>query len=141
MKTKIILLSFLTLLISCKNAGKIKKQVQSNNTEEQSYEPIEQLSYYPSGIPKIKGTLINKEREGKWYAYFEDGRIKSTNTYVHDNLQGASYVFYKNGQIFYKGKYSKNIKVEKWFYYKEDGKLLKTIEYNYKGEVINEINH
>lgn len=140
---KTLLLSLLILFMSCKNSDSTSKTSDSakNNTQEQNYTPVEHIEYYPSGIPKIKGTLIDNEREGKWFSYFENGSIKSTNTYVHNNLQGASYAFHSNGKMFYKGKYAKNIKVDKWYYYNEEGKLLKTLQYNTKGEVINETNH
>lgn len=83
--------------------------------------------YYPTGIKKIEGKLINGQRHGRWVYYYENGFIWSEGKYVHGKRKGYSVVYYENGRKKLAGEYKNDQKVGQWQVWNEDGTLAHEI--------------
>lgn len=81
--------------------------------------------------------FVNKMsvKEGLFKYYYPSGKIKSTNIYDNDLLQGTSYEYFESGGI--KSKYDfKNSKYDgKTYFYDEKGNLIETVTYKEGKEI------
>jgi uncharacterized protein len=60
------------------------------------------LEHYPNGIVKIKGILIDDQKDGEWLEFFPDGRLKSKK-YFRSGIKHGVFEFYKeNGDLDFK---------------------------------------
>jgi antitoxin component YwqK of YwqJK toxin-antitoxin module len=69
------------------------------------------VSYYNlDGKLRTKGTMINKNRIGKWVYFFPNGTIFSEEFYENGKLEGELRNYYKNGNILEITQYSNGMK-------------------------------
>jgi len=69
------------------------------------------VSYYNlDGKLRTKGTMINKNRIGKWVYFFPNGAIFSEEFYENGKLEGELRNYYKNGNILEITQYSNGMK-------------------------------
>lgn len=86
--------------------------------------------YYPSGIKKVEGKMLNGKRTGKWVYYYENGFIWSEGVFKDDVRDGYSMVYHENGKIKTQGNYRDNKKVGKWKFWSSTGDLVKTVDFD-----------
>ena len=77
-----------------------------------------------SVIGKKKGSVINGNKDGNWFIYFEDGHIKEKKNYIEGKLEGVFISYYENGQLNTKGNYNNNNQEGEWVIYDYNGNLL-----------------
>ncbi len=109
------------------------KEANNKSEIEDTYIPpkTEQITeFYPSGIKKIEGKLIDGKRHGKWIYYYENGFIWSEGVYKNGIRNGYALVYYPDGAQKISGQYKKNLRVEVWKVFNTDGTLIKAINLN-----------
>jgi antitoxin component YwqK of YwqJK toxin-antitoxin module len=79
----------------------------------------------------------NGVKNGIWQQFFKNGKLKTSGTYVENNLDGLFTGFNPEGQILYKGFYVEGRRAGLWEYYTAAGQL-KTKEWYENGEMIKE---
>ena len=140
MKNSFTLLIFLLSLIACNETPTKKNSIDKypngqTKTIEFTQEIggktiiIKQEIYYPNGALKIEGGFSNKQRDGVWKAFFEDGKLQSLSNFDNGLYQGNSEVYYPNGNLMYKGDYQQDKKIGTWQFYNKKGKLVKEEKY------------
>ena len=128
-------------IVSCQQETKKEDTTIISKPEDNSgkLEKEEHVTYYPNGVKKLQGTLVDGDKEGTWSSYFENGYTQSTKAYIHNKLYGMSFVYHKNGQVFYKGKYKNDLQVGEWLFYDSLGNPVKKVVYDELGNKTNEI--
>ncbi|MGI6292418.1 MAG: toxin-antitoxin system YwqK family antitoxin [Bacteroidales bacterium] len=134
----IILLS----LIACKNSnkevvigetwsnGKPKKTTEYITDKDGQKRIFKQTMFHENENKFMEGTFSEQqERDGKWTAWFENGKKNSEGTYVNGKEEGKYTVWYPNGKIRYTGYYKNGERNGKWKFYNEEGKLINEIDY------------
>lgn len=79
--------------------------------------------YYDNKKVYMEGGRDGKNRDGEWKAYFENGKIQATATYIKGIQIGEEKVYYENGNIMYTGQFENGICSGTWKFYDELGKL------------------
>ncbi|CAL2082177.1 Antitoxin component YwqK of the YwqJK toxin-antitoxin module [Tenacibaculum sp. 190524A02b] len=94
------------------------------------------VSFYTSlGKLKSKGSMIGKNRVGKWLYYFPNGKVISEENYVDGKLDGVLKNYYGNGKTTEETYYKQGKKDGVSKIYTEDGILIE--ELNYVGGKLN----
>jgi len=83
--------------------------------------------YYPTGVFNVTAYYHNDQLDGLKLIYREDGTLETATEYVHDKIHGFHNYYYPNESL-----WKKEIYVA--------GKLVKRIEYDEEGFVIQEEN-
>ncbi len=90
-----------------------------------------EIKYYENGQKETEGCYTEKlERQGKWTAWFESGKIWSECEYKNGLKEGKSSVYYENGQKRYEGNYQNDTTIGLWKFWNESGTLLKEMNYS-----------
>ena len=83
--------------------------------------------FYTGGKKYVEGNIKKGRRNGKWFAYFQNGAVQTSAFFV-DGLEDGEYkVFRENGKLFYTGQYNKGVRVGEWKRYDENGKLTQSV--------------
>lgn len=90
-------------------------------------ELIREVAYFPGKKKFIAGDIKNGQRNGHWFAYFENGKVNTEATYIEGKPDGIYTVYYDNSQIRYQGHYDKGICIGEWKFYAVDEKLDKIL--------------
>lgn len=90
------------------------------------------------GRPVMEGDLLDGERHGVWTAFAPNGKAKSRSEYAHGRLQGLTTVFHENGALYYQGQNRHGQPVGAWTFHDAAGVLVKTVNYDSSGAVIND---
>lgn len=106
-----------------------KKEINSDknviNKRKRDYQ-----EFYPNGAVKIEGNLNdNKERNGLWISYYENGVKWSESYYINGAKNGHSITFYPNGKVRYMGEYKDNNQIGTWYFYNENGAKIDSVKY------------
>lgn len=56
--------------------------------------------FHADGTRKQEGQFDRGLREGEWYSWFENGRIRSHRTYANGTLHGQQLVYHANGELY-----------------------------------------
>ena len=92
--------------------------------------------YYKNGNICMEGPLdSNGLRDGRWTAWYDNGKVWSTGDYSHGLRNGENKVYYVNGQVQYNKKYVNDTAEGIWTFYLEDGTEALKLFYE-KGKVI-----
>lgn len=102
-----------------------------NNTDE----IVGMLTFHKNDKPYMGGSIKNKQRNGLWQSFYEDGTVWSEGSYKDGIEDGFYRVFYPNGQVRYEGNYDLGKMIGEWKYYDENGQLTKTETYNNEGQL------
>ena len=82
------------------------------------------ISRDSSGNVRIKGKFDKLKPVGKWYLFFENGKLMSNYSYSEDgSLDGSFVEYFYNGKIKIIGKFEKNIQVGTWKTFYFNGEL------------------
>ncbi|MDL2311759.1 hypothetical protein LJC68_02635 [Bacteroidales bacterium OttesenSCG-928-B11] len=85
-----------------------------------------EVHYYPGKKKYAEGAVKDKEKEGEWKSYFEDGvTVRSVGNYKNGELNGIYQIFHENGQKYVDGRYKEGMCDGKWSYYDQGGNLTK----------------
>ncbi len=137
MKKTALILSILTLLISCNNEAEKTEtpqpegpqitvqpqEVPVNNPE--SFTGEEYLEYHENGQLKIKGMYDqNGERSGICTSFYDNGIKWSESYYTEGTLDGHSVTFFPNGKVRYIGEYKNGEKIGRWTFKDEAGNVV-----------------
>ena len=77
-----------------------------------------------------KAAYVGDLRDGKWQAFYQDGKLKYEGNYIQGNPDGLHKFYYNNGKIKEEQYYIIGISREKnWKKYDENGELILTITY------------
>lgn len=85
-----------------------------------------EYQFYSNYKMRQSGGLNEGQRDGKWSAWFENGKLQSECSYVFGKAHGQQTVYYDNGNPRYKGSYSNGLRTGQWQFFDEDGTLLNT---------------
>ena len=85
--------------------------------------------FYPEG--GVAEEIIWKDglKNGHWKQFFRNGQLKSTATYVNNQLDGVFVIYYPDGKKQVEGAYRHDAPDDEWKRYDEKGKLISTIKY------------
>ena len=122
------------------------------------------ISRDSKGNIRIKGKFDKLTPVGKWYLFFDDGKLMSNYSYNEDGkLDGIFVEYFSNGNIKTSGKFEKNIRsgiwktyylngnveteglllegkrYKQWVYYFEGGMIKEVSNYNYEGKLEGEL--
>jgi antitoxin component YwqK of YwqJK toxin-antitoxin module len=84
---------------------------------------------YNVGDYSEKGKYIGDLKDGKWQAFYKDGKLKYEGNFVQGNPDGEHVFYYPNGQIKEINYYVMGISEKNWKKFDENGLLLITITY------------
>ncbi len=84
---------------------------------------------YRVGDYMEKGKYVADLKDGKWQAFYSDGKLKYEGTYIQGNPDGEHKFYYPNGQLKEVNYYVMGISEKNWRKYDENGTLLLTITY------------
>jgi len=142
MKNTLFILLTVGFFISCTSVNEESKNEVTKHTieqnevkvtiEDQSDVKVENgpfIEKFPNGGIKIKGEMLNGNRDGVWVAYFQSGIKQSESTYLNGVLNGKYAVFYENGNIRMAGYYDNGERDGVWRLYKKDGAFDRQINY------------
>lgn len=138
MKIKFAIIILTLNFLSCRNTE--GEQAKENNASSEKLIDVKQIpdgdfvQNHLSGNLKMKGKMLNNERDGLWVAYYENGVKQSESTYLNGTLHGRTASFYENGQVRYIGYFFGGKKDGKWDFYLKEGELDKN-EIYVKGEL------
>ncbi|HEX4958876.1 MAG TPA: hypothetical protein VFV46_11910 [Lacibacter sp.] len=80
--------------------------------------------FYPGGALRSEGSFdANGKRTGVWKFYFENGKLKSEDTYDNGKLNGLVTEYFENGNLRYKSAYADDKLVGVKEIYHPNGKL------------------
>lgn len=86
--------------------------------------------FYPSSSQiRIEGSFKNKERDGLWKSWREDGKVWSEGSFKEGKRDGITKVYHENGKLYYTGNYNNDQRIGTWKFYSDNGKLLKEVKY------------
>jgi len=77
--------------------------------------------YDDKGFKISEGNYVGKLKNGKWFYYFNDKKIKDEE-YIDGKLNGFQITFFENGQIYDKKKYENDLQVGVWEKFYKSGK-------------------
>lgn len=95
----------------------------------------------PDGWLQMEGDMKDGLRTGLWTSYTREGRVKSRSEYRNGEPEGIATVFHANGALYYTGSQRKGRQVGEWRYFDEQGQLVRTVQYDTSGAVINNLGH
>jgi antitoxin component YwqK of YwqJK toxin-antitoxin module len=87
-----------------------------------------QKVFHENGQVYMMGKLKDKERDGLWKTYYEDGTPWSETHFKEGITDGSTKTWYKNRKVRFTGFYTDGEKSGTWYWYNEEGKLNKKIE-------------
>ncbi len=90
---------------------------------------LSETSYYRSGAKKMSGAFKDGKRDGRWKAWFPNGKLWSEGEYVRGEETGIKTVYYENGNKYYSGRLQAGKRVGEWSFWSPEGKLLKKVTY------------
>lgn len=83
----------------------------------------------PKGVLVYKGSFVNDKPAGKFYYYYESGKLKSTTTFSENGNVARSIFYHPNEKKMSEGKYIKELKDSIWNFYNAEGKIVSTESY------------
>jgi antitoxin component YwqK of YwqJK toxin-antitoxin module len=93
---------------------------------------VKEVQYYENKQMKMEGNYNNNLRNGKWTAWYKNGKIWSEGFFKDGLSEGVRTVYYDNGNKYMVGSYSKDEKVGKWQFFDNTGKLVKEVDFDKK---------
>ena len=84
--------------------------------------------FHENGQVYMMGKIKDKERNGLWKTYYEDGTPWSETHFKEGILDGSTKTWYKNGKVRFTGFYTDGEKSGTWYWYDKEGELNKKIE-------------
>lgn len=137
MKKALFFLPFILAFVSCANHRLTENVVSTFENGQPAkvyyYNSDNQLvagkEYYENGVLFMEGAYGNNVRQGEWIAYFPDGKVQSTGTYLDGMRTGKSKVYHENGHLWMDGWYTDDHKCGEWIFYDEQGYETGRINY------------
>jgi antitoxin component YwqK of YwqJK toxin-antitoxin module len=129
MKKYIIILSFLFLLISCKN-HLVKEYYDTGEIKAKYYKTKDgvvegkAIFYYKDGTIEEEAEYVMNERHGVVKKYFPNGNLKAIYNYNKGYLHNLNKVYYQNGNLNWEQEYINGFKEGIYKDYNEDGDLV-----------------
>jgi antitoxin component YwqK of YwqJK toxin-antitoxin module len=101
-----------------------KTKVEEGNTVNDRKEGI-WIKYHADGVtPKIKGEYVDNQPSGKYWKYYENGKLKESGNFVKNHNIDSLKRYYEDGTLEYEVLYNENGKESgKVKYYFSNGKL------------------
>ena len=98
--------------------------------EEQPAPPrVEKYSEtYDNGFVKLRGTLLDGKRSGRWESFYDNGMRWSEVQYVQGQRDGAVVSYYPNGMMRYQGQYAGGDRTGIWMFYDTTGVMIERID-------------
>lgn len=131
----VFIIGFLAvLLVSCNQEVEVIEETYPNRQPQKvvvyknasgTKEKLKETEYYQDGKVKMKGSLKNNKRHGKWEYYYPSGNMWSICHYNEGAKHGETIVYYENGIKRYEGEYLNDAKAGIWRFYSERGELMK----------------
>jgi antitoxin component YwqK of YwqJK toxin-antitoxin module len=90
---------------------------------------MEEEWVYKVGDYMEKGKYVADLRDGKWEAFYADGKLKYEGNFIQGNPDGEHKFYFPNGQLKEINYYVMGISEKNWRKYDENGTLLLTITY------------
>ncbi len=91
---------------------------------------VNEYFFYPDYKLQMIGKSLEKQREGKWTYYYENGNKWSEGYFkkgLHDSIVNT---WYENGQAQHEGFYKDGKEAGTWKYYNQQGRMEKEVDYN-----------
>ena len=86
---------------------------------------------YPNNtIPQYVGEFKNDKPQGRFYFYYESGKLKAVVDYMKDGAFARSVMFHENGEVMGRGNYVNEEKDSVWTYYDRKGLISMRESYN-----------
>lgn len=111
-------------IVACSSAAE-----KTNAASDESPRTVEQVvDFYPNGVKKVEGKLVNGEKHGRWVFYYDNGFMWSEGMFKYGKREGYSVVYYKDGRKRMKGQYENDQKVGAWSFWNEEGEFIESID-------------
>ena len=124
MKKWILFLLWVNIMACNTSTGEMNSK-EENSQPQRTVEEI--VDYYPNGLKKVEGKLINGEKHGHWIFYYDNGFMWSEGMFKYGIREGFSVVYYKDGRKRMKGQYENDQKVGPWTFWNDQGEFVETI--------------
>jgi len=95
-------------------------------------ELVKEIQYFENRQKKMEGTYFKNLRNGKWTAWYKNGKVWSEGYFKDGLSEGVRTVYYENGKKYMVGAYARDQKVGTWQFYDNTGKLLKEVNFDGK---------
>jgi antitoxin component YwqK of YwqJK toxin-antitoxin module len=128
---------YLKEIVRTHNNGE-KARVQYFDTTSGGKELKFEIRYFENGNKEMEGAYLNKKRNGKWIAWYDNGVVWSIGYYNEGLKNGSSKVYYPNGEVRYEKHYVNDTAEGAWLFYNENGEPIGKAIYE-KGELIEEL--
>ncbi len=92
----------------------------------------EHREYHASGQLKLQGAYVEKQKQGTWTSWYEDGNVLEQAEYLSGKVKGYHSWYYPNGQLEVRGKYRNGYKIGQWAWYDEVGRHTTTTQFTAK---------
>lgn len=101
--------------------GSLKAEMEYRSPEE-----VYTKLYYQDKEPVLmaEGKYISQKKDSIWLSYEPTGRLKSSDTYENDVLNGRSVVYHQNGEVSEETTYVDGERHGEWKQYYPDGQLM-----------------
>ena len=104
-------------------------ELETKKEKAQPQRAVEEVvDYYPNGLKKVEGKLVNGKKHGRWVFYFDNGFMWSEGMFKYGIREGYSVVYYKDGRKRMKGQYKNDQKAGPWTFWNEQGEFVETID-------------
>jgi antitoxin component YwqK of YwqJK toxin-antitoxin module len=87
------------------------------------------IKYYPDGKVAEKLFYKNDIKNGECLKYYSDGTLTLKTNYINGKLDGKFEAFFENGRPEMLGEYKGNLREGSWIIYRKDGSLRFKTEY------------
>jgi antitoxin component YwqK of YwqJK toxin-antitoxin module len=88
------------------------------------------VKYYPDGKVAEKLLYRNDLKYGECLKYYPDGTLTLKTNYINGNLDGKFEAFFENGRPEMFGEYKDNLREGPWIIYRKDGTMRFKAEYS-----------
>jgi len=142
MKKLLIFLFPLLIIAGCHwgTNKEIEQKYPDGSTKVEKYytyikgkkELAKEIQYFENKQRRMEGTYLKNKRNGKWTAWYKNGKVWSEGFFKNGLSEGVRIVYYDNGNKYMVGSYSKDQKVGKWQFYDNTGKLVKEVDFDKK---------
>ena len=89
-----------------------------------------EIVYYKNEQKKLEGAYKDRQREGVWKAWYENGNLWSEGEYKDGKREGRGLSYHENGKKYIEGNYRNDMRVGVWRFYDTTEKLTSEVNFD-----------